>query len=173
MSKRKLWDIRELVMKRIGLYLAGIISIIFLIFLVFLFGNDDVNLQDFYGTYTFDKLIYLTRLSSSSINTQNEKWLGTKYTIKEDLFKIEGKDINIEITSPSYVKSEIQFDSIPSFDHNILKKNGLKYQYDIKDRDENNIMWIIYVSKKDIFVASYRKSFNNTKVIWDIAKLCK
>lgn len=158
-------------MKRFGFRIVGFISIIFLILLVFLFRNDNGNIQDFYGTYTFDELIYLTGLSSSSIDYANKARADLKYTIEADLFKIEGKDINVEITSPSYVKSELQFDSFPSFDHHILRDNGLKYQYDIKDKEGSKTMWRIYISQKDIFVASYRNSANNTEFTWDIAKL--
>ena len=163
-----------LIMKRVvGFRIAGFISIIFLIFLVFLCRDYNVNIQDFYGTYTFDELIYLTGFSSSTISSQNISRTDTKYTIEADLFKIEGKDINVETTSPSYVKSEIKFDSFPAFDYHILKKSGLKYQYNIKDKDGNNIMWRLYVSRKAIFVASYRNSAYDTEVTWDIAKLSK
>lgn len=160
-------------MKRFGLRIAGFILIIFLIFLVVLFRNDKVNIQDFYGTYTFDELIYLTGLSSSSADYANKARADTKYTVESDLFKIEGKDINVEITSPSYIKSKIQYDSFPSYDRHILKENGLNYQYDIRDKDGNKIMWRLYVSRKDIFVASYRNSAYDTEFTWDIAKLSR
>jgi hypothetical protein len=157
-------------MKRVVFLIVGFISIISL---VFLFRNDNVNIQDFYGTYTFDELIYLTGFSSSSLDYANKTRADTKYTIEADLFKIEGKDINVEIYSPSYIKEDFQYDSFPSFDHHILKDNGFKYQYDIKDKDGNKIMWRLYISRKSIFVASYRNSAYDTEVTWDIAKLTR
>lgn len=160
-------------MKRVGYRIAGVILIVFLIILVVLFRYDNDNIQNYYGTYTFDELIYLTGLSSSTISYANQVRADTKYTIEADLFKIEGKEINVDITSPSYIKSQVQFNSLPSFDQHIIKDNGLKYQYDIKDKDGNKTMWRLYVSGKDIFVASYRNSAYETEFIWDVAKLAK
>jgi hypothetical protein len=159
-------------MKRVGFRLAGFISI-FLIILVVLSRNDNQNLQDFYGTYTFDELIYLTGLSSSTLDYANKTRSETKYTIEADLFKIVGKDINVEIISPSYIKEDIQADSFPSFEQHILKDNGFKYQYDIKDKNGNKIMWRLYISGKNIFVASYHNSAYDTEFTWDIAKLSR
>jgi hypothetical protein len=157
-------------MKRIVLLIVGFVSIIFLV-LLSCNGNDEK--QDFYGTYTFDKLIYLTALSSSSLDYANKTMTDTKYTIEADLFKIKSKDINVEISSPTYVKEDVQFDTSPLFNDHILRENGFKYQYDIKDKDGNISMWRIYVSPKCLFIASYHNSAFDSEVIWEIAKLSK
>jgi hypothetical protein len=157
-------------MKRFVLLIVGFVSIIILIFLSF---NGNADKQDFYGTYTFDELIYLTGLSSSSIDYANKTKADTKYTIEADLFKIEGKEFNIEISSPSYVKEDVQFDSSPLFDDNILQHNGFRYQYDIKDKDGNKTKWRLYVSAEYLFVAFYHNSSYGSEVIWEIAKLSK
>jgi hypothetical protein len=158
------------IMKRVVLLIVGIVSIIFLIFLS---CNGNTKKQDFYGTYTFDELIYLTALSSSSLDYANKTMTDTKYTIEANLFKIEGKDFNVEISSPSYVREDVQVDSSPIFDERILKNNRFKYQYDIKDQDGNKTMWRLYVSPECLFVASYRDSAFGSEVIWEIAKLSK
>lgn len=157
-------------MKRVVLLIVGFVSLIFLIFLSYK-GSADV--QDFYGTYTFDELIYLTAFSSSSLDYANKSMENTKYTIEADLFKIEGKDSKVEISSPSYVKENVQFDSSPLFDVHILQDNGVKYQYDIKDKDGNKTNWRLYVTPKCLFVASYHNSSYGSEVIWEIAKLYK
>jgi len=129
------------------------------------------DLKDFYGTYTFDELIYLTAFSSSTLDYASEAMEDTKYTIEADVFKVEGKDINVELSSPSYVKGEVQFDPEPLFDDQIKQEYGLKYQYDIKDKDGNKTEWRLYVSSGDLFVASYHTSPNGSEIIWEIAKL--
>lgn len=160
-------------MKRVVLLIVGFVSIIFLIFLIFLSYNGNGDKQDFYGTYTFDELIYLTAFSSSLMDSVNESRAGTKYTIETDMFKIESKDFNVEISSPSYVKEDVQPVSSPLFDGHILQDNGVKYQYDIKDKDGNKTKWKLYVSPEYLFVASYHNSAYGSEVIWEIAKLSK
>ena len=157
-------------MKRVVLLMVGFVSIIFLIFLSW---NGDADAQDFYGTYTFDELIYLTALSSSSLDYANKTMVDTKYTIEADLFKIEGRDSNVEISSPSYAKEDVQFDISPLFDDHILQDHGIKYQYDVMDKDGNNTNWKLYVSPEGLFVASYHNSSYGSEVIWEIAKLYK
>ena len=157
-------------MKRVVLLIVGFVSIIFLIFLS---CNGNADKQDFYGTYTFDELIYLTALSSSSLDYANKTMADTKYTIEADLFKIEDKNFKVEISSPSYVKEDVQFDSSPLFDDHILQDNGFKYQYDIKDKDGNKTKWRLYVSPECLFVASYHNSDYGSEAIWKIAKLSK
>lgn len=157
-------------MKRVVLIIVGFVSISFLIILS---CNGNADIQDFYGTYTFDKLIYLTAFSSSSLDYANKSMVDTKYTIEADLFKIEGKDSNVEISSPSYVKEDVQFDSSPLFDVHILQDNGFKYQYDIRDKDGNKTNWRLYVSHECLFVASYHNSSYGSEVIWEIARLYK
>ena len=157
-------------MKRFVLLIVGFVSIIFIIFLS---CNGDADKQDFYGTYTFDELIYLTGLSSSSIDYANKTKTDSKYIIKEDLFRIEDKDFEVEIISPSYSKEDVQFNSSPLFDDHILKDNGIKYQYDIKDKDGNKTMWRLYVSPEGLFVATYHNSAYGAEVIWEIAKLSR
>lgn len=157
-------------MKRVVLLIVGLVAIIILIILS---GNDNAEKQDFYGTYTIDKLIYLTGLSSSSLDYANNTMADTKYTIEPNLFRIESKEFNVEISSPSYVKEDVQFNSSPLFDDHILQDNRILYQYDINDKDGNKTKWRLYVSSECLFVASYHTSAFGSEVIWEIAKLSK
>ena len=157
-------------MKRVALLIVVFVSIIFLIFLCY---NGSADIQDFYGTYTFDELIYLTAFSSSTVDYKNKTMADTKYTIEADLFKIENKDFNVEISNPSYVKEDLQFDLSPLFNEHTIQDNGFNYQYDVKDKNGNKTMWKLYVSPKCIFVASYHNSAYGSDVIWEIAKLSK
>ncbi len=157
-------------MKRAILMIVGFAVIIFLIVLS---RSGTADIQNFYGIYTFDKLIYLTPLSSSTLDYANKAKADTKYIIEVDLFKMEGKEVHVEISSPTYVKEEVQFDPSPLFDDRILKGNRFKCQYGIKDKDGNTTKWRLYVSMECLFVASYHYSPNGTEVIWEIARLSK
>ena len=97
----------------------------------------------------------------------------SKYTVEADLFKIEGKDFTFEVSSPSYVKEDIQYDISPLLDDQILRDNMLQHQYVIKDKDGNKTLWKLYVSPDNLFVASYHNSAYGSEVIWEIAKLSK
>lgn len=158
-------------MKRILLLITAFASIIFIIFL---FCNGNADKQNFHGTYTFDELVYLTGLSSSTVDYANKTRADTKYTIEAELFKIESNYINIEVSNPDYVNEDVQFDSfLLLFNEHIIQDYGFKYQYDIKDKDGNKINWKLYISPEHLFIASYHNSPNGSEIIWEIAKLSK
>lgn len=158
-------------MKRVVLLIVGFVLIIFILILSF---NGRADKVSFYGTYTFDELIYLTAFSSSTLDYANKEWEATKYTIEADLFKIENKDFNVEISSPSYVKGDAQFDSsFLLFSEHILQDMGVKYQYDIIDKEGNKTKWRLYVSPEYLFVASYNNTAKGSEIIWEIAKLSR
>lgn len=137
-----------------------------LILLIFLSSCSDSDKQDFYGTYTFEKVSYLSPLSSSTIDYMNERMAGTKYIIESDLFKIEDTDKIVEISSPNYVKEEIQNDLSPSDD--------VKYQYTIYSRDGNKTNLRLYASSDSMYIASYvDNTADGSEIIMSIFKLSK
>lgn len=155
-------------MKRVFIIIAGLIS------LVCLSCCSNSNKQDFYGTYTFKEVSYLSGLSSSSIGYINEQMAGAKYTIEADLFKIESSENTFEISSPNYVKEEIQSDSSPLSDVHTLIGNQVKYQYTIYNKDKNKTNWRLYVSSDCLWAATYiDNTANGSEVIMKIYKLSK
>lgn len=70
-------------MKRIPVLTAA------LLLSVFLSGCAGKGGESIFGVYKFKEVSYLSPLSSSTSEFLNEKMKGSKYTIKEDLFKIE------------------------------------------------------------------------------------
>jgi hypothetical protein len=130
--------------------------------------------QNFYGTYTFNEVSYLSGLSSSSISYLNEKMAGTKYTIKANIFKIESKDNTTEISSPKYVKEEIPSNVTPLSDVHVFIGNDVKCQYSIRDKDGNKTKWRLYVSTDCLWIASYvDNTANGSEIIMEIFKLSK
>ena len=155
-------------MKRVFILIAGLIS------LVCLSCCSNSNKQDFYGTYTFEKVSYLSPLSSSTIGYINERMVGTKYTIEADLFKIESADNTVEISSPNYVKEEIQNDLSTLYDVHTLDGNEVEYQYTICNKDGKKANWRLYVSSDYLWIASYvDNTANSSEIIMSIYKLSK
>jgi len=156
-------------MKRVLLTL-----IVVLISLVCLSCSSNSDNQDFYDTYTFEEVSYLSLLSSATIGYINERMAGTKYTIEADLFKIESADNTIEISSPNYVKEEIQNDLSALYDLHTLNDNEVEYQYTICNKDGNKTNLRLYVSSDFLWIASYADNTSDgSEIIMSIYKLVK
>lgn len=155
-------------MKRSFILITG------LVLLIFLYSCSKNYLDDFYGNYTFEKVIYLAPLSSCRPDYINKTAAGTKYTIKEDLFKIELKNHTVEIKSPNYMKEDVKKDDSPfSVDIHAMLGDDVKYQYDIYTKDGKSI-WRLYVSPDNLWVSSYTdNTADGSEIIFDIYKLSK
>lgn len=128
--------------------------------------------RDFYGTYTFEEVSYLSLLSSSTIDYINEQMAGTKYTITGDLFKIETQDNIVEISSPNYVKEEIWNESNALYDVHAAIGDEVKYQYTIYEKDGSKTNRRLYVSSDGVWIASYAdNTANGSEIIMYIYKL--
>jgi hypothetical protein len=153
-------------MKKVTVLLIG------LIFIVCLSGCGNNKSQDFYGTYKFEKVSYLSPLSSSSIDYLNNKMTGTKYTITADLFKIESAENTVEIRSPNYRKESVSKNQF--YDARTLDGEGIKYQYTIYDKDGNKTHRRLYVSSHGLWIASYvDNTANGDEIPMEIFKLSK
>lgn len=155
-------------MKRIFILITGLIS------LICLCCCSNSNKEDFYGTYTFKEVSYLSPLSSSTVDYINQQMAGTKYIIEADLFKIESTDNTVEISSPKYVKEKITKKcGLLSDIHSIIGDEAL-YQYTIYNKDGSKTHWRLYVSSDYIWAAAYSdNTINGSEVIMRIDKLSK
>lgn len=152
----------------------GFILITGLLVLIFFGGCGNKDKNDFYDTYTFKEVTYLSPLSSATKDYLNESMAETKYIIKEDLFKIESGDDTFEISSPEYVKEDVKIDESPLFDDRILQENEIKYQYDIKNKDGSKTNWRLYASSNYLWIASYvDNTANGSEIIMSIFRLSK
>lgn len=153
-------------MKRVFILIAGLV----LLFCTSCSRNSDK--QDFYGTYTFEEVSYLSLLSSSTIDYMNERMAGTKYTIEADLFKIEAPDNTVEISSPDYVKEEIK-NSLPvPADVYTSISDDIKYQYTIYKKDGAKTNWRLYISSGNVWIGSYAdNTADGSEIIIHIYKL--
>lgn len=141
----------------------ALVSIAGLILLISLVGYSKEDKQNFYGIYTFEKVEYLSPLSSSTVDYVEEQMAGAEYTIEADLFKIESnnKYNRVEISSPNYVREKIPNRSIIS--------NKVESQYNIDTTHRR-----LYVSSDSLWIASYvDNTADGLGIIMDIYKLSK
>lgn len=139
------------------------ILVIVLISLVCLYGCGKNDKQDFYGKYTFKEVSYLSPLSSSTPSYINEKMSGTKFTIEEDLFKIEFPENSIEIKSPKYVKEEIPQSTSALSNVREFIGNEVKNQYTIYNEEGYPTEWRLYASSDCLWIAMHDNNIHTKK----------
>lgn len=147
-----------------------ILFVISLVLLVSIDGCSSKDQHSFYGTYTFEEVSYLSSLSSSSIDYLEEKMEGIKYTINDNLFKIEYADDVIIINSPDYMKEEVPDDIDSLVNDNSGEK--IDYQYNIYAEDGSKTGWRLYLSSNQLWIASYvENTAEGSEIIMDIFKV--
>lgn len=143
------------------------LSILFL--LVCLAGCNNKDMPDFYGTYTFEEVSYLSGLSSCTVDYVEKLRTGTVYTIEADLFKIESAENTVEINSPNYVREEIPNDFTILSDVRSFIGDDVEFQYNIYPSH-----WRLYLSSDCLWIASYTdNTADGSEIIMDIFKLSK
>lgn len=132
-------------------------------------GKDNI-----YGEYNFKEVSYLSPISSSLIGSFTERRKDTKYIIREDLFKVQSSEVNLEVVSPKYVKEKITLNAFALVDTDFFRMNHIKSQYFIFDQKGNKISSILFASPNDLWIAtSTHVAPNGQLVIFDIIKLSK
>ncbi len=126
----------------------------------------------FYGTYTFGEVSYLSPVSSSTVDSLNERMQGTKYTIEQDIFSVEFADAQIEFASPTYRKEEIPTTQNALGDASCVIGNEIEYQYTIYKEDGTKSGWRLYVSSNTLWVSSFAdNTANGSEIILNIFEL--
>lgn len=113
------------------------------------------------GTYGFDKLLYLSGLSSSTFDYAESKMKGTKFTIGTELFEIDYPDGNdYRIEAPVYTREKISGDMIQAFEKCTMEKVSIseykvRYRYNIFTRDNQKTNFCFYVMDNQLWLSSY------------------
>ncbi len=115
---------------------------------------------DIYGTYTFDKVSFISPVSSLTADYLNEKLQGTEFSIEQDEFSIAFADAQIKIASPTYTKEEIPTDQDVLSDASCVIGNEIEYQYTIYNEDGDFTGWRLYASKDTLWISSYVEDFS-------------
>ncbi|WP_139024138.1 hypothetical protein [Desulfosporosinus sp. OT] len=156
-------------MKKAFVVIAGLI--ILLSSVICSNNNKQDFYRDFYGIYAFERVCYLSPFSSTTIWYLNKKMVGTKYTIKSDLFKIESNNIynSVEISSPKYEKEEIPTKVSKLADIRSFLGTKVECQYTI-----DTIHKRLFVSSDCLWIASYADNTDDgSEIIMNIYKLSK
>jgi hypothetical protein len=152
-------------MKKAFFFITGLVMLAGLIY----YNNNYEH--NFYGKYIFEKVSYLPLFSSSTIDFEEEKMAGTKYTIEADLFKIESAGDTDEIISPSYVREEIPNNVNSLINIRSFIGNNVQYQYTIYPKESSKTCWRLYVSHDHLWIASVANTKAGTEIIRYIYKL--
>jgi len=123
--------------------------------------------QSIFGEYEFDKLIYLSSASSSTFEARDELSLGIKYIIEDDKLTIIYPEDSTFLSEGSkylnwsnliYIKEEVTDALIEDYvNANFLKevlfsKYSEGYRYTIKDENNLNIGYLIFLLGDDLFI---------------------
>lgn len=155
-----------------------ILFIINLIILGSQMGCSNKDEYDFFGTYTFEEITYLSGLSSTTKDYREEQMAGTKYIINDKQFTIENTNNStqklVEINSPDYVREEIPDDSTIFSDVSSFIDEKIDYQYTIYEEDGNKTNRRLYVSSNNLWISSYvDNTADGSEIIMDITKVSK
>lgn len=155
---------------------------IYILLLIFsinsLIGCGSKN-KEIYGTYTFDSPIYISSLSSTSIENIKEQNKQTKYRITQDVFEIISTDNKYKISNPKYDKKEMDESLIKEFNTAVFNAVSIseykeKYKYTIYNEKNQKIKYYLYLMDSEIWIASYiNNNVSNTDIIYDIYKIKK
>lgn len=119
------------------------------------------------GTYRFEKVHYLSLLSSSTkdyVNSLNED---TEYVIHEDVFRIIGPEETMELESPEYVREEVK-ESSGFIDLDKVLQDIDAVRYVICDKDGNRSRWSLYVSGESLWIGRHNDLPDGRELLFDL-----
>ncbi|KAB3535259.1 hypothetical protein F8154_07405 [Alkaliphilus pronyensis] len=158
-------------MKKLSLF--NLILLITMLFVGCNNANSSVE-QLIYGEYEFDKLIYLSSISSNTFEAEEKSNLGIKYIIEDDKFTIiHPKDSvfsskgskSLNWSNLIYIKKEVIDTLIEGYvDANFLKeaffsKYSEGYRYTIRDENNLKIGYLVFLMDDDLFVCEGNEEF--------------
>ncbi len=144
------------------------------------------NEKTIYGTYTFDKIIYLSGLSSSTPDYLAEKKAGTKYIINEDSFEIiyprvadnnHKRKVNYkrEKISKKQTESLVKLFNSYNFSTVSINKYKKKYKYTMYNEylgETKKMAPYIYTMDDEVWVVNYvDNTADNSDIVMSIYKL--
>lgn len=142
-----------------------------------LLGCSSDNNAEISGVYEFEGAVYLSSLSSSSIENIEKHMEGTVYTINKDSFEIVSSEYLYKISDPSYERIEMDNDIVETFNDAVFDAVSIseykeKYQYIIHTKENGQVKFYLYSMDDELWIASYMgNTANNTVLIMDIYKL--
>lgn len=135
-----------------------VLFFILIILLSFFYGCSNEN--SIFGNYEFKDVIFLSPVSSSTIDSMKDKMEGTKYIIQKDVFKITPTDNQFEILNPTYKKEKINSDTVEDFNKAVFNAVSIeeykeKYKYTIYTKNNQKVKYYLYSLDNELWIASY------------------
>ena len=152
------------------------IPVILIMLLVLLFpqGCNKGNAQGIFGVYEFDEAVYLSPFSSLTKESLNRQMKGSKYTIREDLFRIDSRGYTVEYSSPEYVMESIPDDPDAFGSLFTFIPEGADCQYAIYDKNGTRTKWRLYVSPDSLWIGNiHDNARDGSEIVMYIYKLSK
>lgn len=116
-------------------------------------------------TYTFDKLIYLSLLSSRSFDYAEKQMSGIKCTVNNELFEIDypaaySMNSNYSVSQPVYQKEKMDLEMAKAFEESTMGKVSIsdfkeKYRYTIYTKDKVKTNFHLYVLDDQVWLSSF------------------
>jgi beta-lactamase regulating signal transducer with metallopeptidase domain len=114
------------------------------------------------ATYGFEKLLYLSPLSSSMFEFAENRMKEAQCSIGADHFSIDNpkEKEHYEVTNPIYVKSELTEKMAADFEESTFGKisvadYSVKQRYKIRTEGNKNTNYCLYVMDNELWLASY------------------
>lgn len=130
------------------------------------------------GSFEFNRLIYLSPLSSSTFDYAENRMKGTEFTISDDLFEIDYPDQDdLTIQQPVYARETMTDDMIRTFEKSTMHKVFIseytgKYRYTIYTNDNHKIHFRLYVLDGQVWLSSYAdNTADKSEIVMDLYEL--
>lgn len=113
-----------------------------------------------YGTYEFDKVVYLSPLSSATPDYLADLMEGTQYIIEKDSFRIVTGDNTYEVKDPTYTGVMMDEDMVKAFEEATFDQLTLdsykdKYQYFISSDNNDKVNYFLFRMDHKLWIATY------------------
>ena len=130
------------------------------------------------GSFEFDRLLYLSPLSSMTFDYAEGTMKGTKYTISDDLFQIDYPDReSFTIRHPIYIKEKMTDDMVRAFENSTMKTVSIseytgKYRYTIYTNDNQKTNYRLYALGDELWLSSFAdNTADKSEIVMDLWKL--
>ena len=112
-------------------------------------------------TFEFEKLLYLSPLSSSTFDYAESGMKGSICIVSNELFKIDySNEDDYEIQNPNYTEEKMTDDMTQAFEESTMSKVSIseyreKYRYTIYTEEDIKINYYLYVLDGQLWLSSY------------------
>lgn len=126
--------------------------------LTFLFGC--AKPQQIYGTYTFDKLVFVSPLVSLTPEIIEAEMSDVRFTFQKNLFEIDSPDKNFRIQDPVYKVEKMDGALTESFEKaafGMLPIENMrdKIRYTVFDGNKEETGFYVFLMDTEVWLASY------------------